>query len=84
MLARVGRIMTQLIQAWDVLSTLTPSEYTAFRGPLGRASGFQSYQFRLIEFLLGNKQTRHDRPAPAPGGPRRRARGRAERAVDLR
>ena len=56
MLARVGRIMTQLIQAWDVLATLTPSDYTAFRGALGRASGFQSYQFRLIEFLLGNKQ----------------------------
>ena len=55
MLARVGRIMGQLIQAWDVLSTLTPSEYTAFRGDLGRASGFQSYQFRLIEFLLGHK-----------------------------
>lgn len=56
MLARVSRIMAQLIQAWDVLSTLTPSEYLAFRGALGRASGFQSYQFRLIEFLLGNKQ----------------------------
>jgi tryptophan 2,3-dioxygenase len=56
MLARVGRIMTQLIQAWAVLATLTPSDYTAFRGALGRASGFQSYQFRLIEFMLGNKQ----------------------------
>jgi tryptophan 2,3-dioxygenase len=56
MLARVGRIMTQPIQAWDVLATLTPSDYTAFRGALGRASGFQSYQFRLIEFMLGNKQ----------------------------
>jgi tryptophan 2,3-dioxygenase len=55
MLARVGRIMAQLIQAWDVLSTLTPSEYMAFRGALGRASGFQSYQFRMIEFMLGNK-----------------------------
>jgi len=55
MLARVGRILAQLIQAWDVLSTLTPSEYLAFRGALGRASGFQSYQFRLIEFVLGNK-----------------------------
>ena len=55
MLARVGRILAQLIQAWDVLSTLTPSEYLAFRGTLGRASGFQSYQFRLIEFVLGNK-----------------------------
>lgn len=56
MLARVGRILAQLIQAWDVLGTLTPSEYLAFRGALGRASGFQSYQFRLIEFMLGNKR----------------------------
>ncbi len=55
MLARVSRIMAQLIQAWDVLATLTPSEYMAFRGVLGRASGFQSYQFRSIEFMLGNK-----------------------------
>jgi tryptophan 2,3-dioxygenase len=56
MLARVSRIMAQLIQAWDVLSTLTPSEYMDFRGTLGRASGFQSHQFRAIEFLLGNKR----------------------------
>ncbi len=55
MLARVSRIMAQLIQAWDVLSTLTPSEYLAFRDTLGRASGFQSHQYRLIEFLLGNR-----------------------------
>ena len=55
MLARVSRIMAQLIQAWDVLSTLTPSEYLAFRETLGRSSGFQSYQYRTIEFLLGNK-----------------------------
>lgn len=55
MLARVSRIMAQLIQAWDVLSTLTPSEYMAFRAALGRSSGFQSHQFRAIEFLLGNK-----------------------------
>ncbi|HYH22075.1 MAG TPA: tryptophan 2,3-dioxygenase [Azospirillum sp.] len=55
MLARVSRVMNQLIQAWDVLSTLTPSEYTAFRNSLGRSSGFQSYQYRTIEFLLGNK-----------------------------
>ncbi|HEY0833250.1 MAG TPA: tryptophan 2,3-dioxygenase [Azospirillum sp.] len=55
MLARVARVMNQLIQAWDVLSTLTPSEYTAFRDSLGRSSGFQSYQYRTIEFLLGNK-----------------------------
>lgn len=56
MLARVSRIMAQLIQAWDVLSTLTPSEYMDFRGFLGRSSGFQSHQFRAIEFLLGNKR----------------------------
>lgn len=55
MLARVSRIMSQLIQAWDVLSTLTPSEYSSFRSFLGRSSGFQSYQYRTIEFLLGNK-----------------------------
>ncbi len=56
MLARVSRIMAQLIQAWDVLSTLTPSEYMAFRHRLVRSSGFQSYQFRAVEFLLGNKR----------------------------
>jgi tryptophan 2,3-dioxygenase len=55
MLARVSRIMAQLIQAWDVLSTLTPSEYLDFRAALGRSSGFQSYQYRLIEFVLGNR-----------------------------
>jgi tryptophan 2,3-dioxygenase len=55
MLARVSRVMAQLIQAWDVLSTLTPSEYLEFRPSLGRASGFQSHQYRSVEFLLGNK-----------------------------
>ena len=56
MLARVSRIQTQIIQAWDVLATLTPAEYMEFRDSLGRASGFQSYQNRLIEFSLGYKQ----------------------------
>ena len=55
MLARVSRILAQLIQAWDVLATLTPAEYLAFRARLGKASGFQSHQYRMIEFLLGNK-----------------------------
>ncbi len=55
MMARVSRIMEQLVQAWDVLATLTPSEYSVFRPLLGHASGFQSYQYRLIEFTLGNK-----------------------------
>jgi tryptophan 2,3-dioxygenase len=55
MLARVARVMAQLNQSWDVLSTLTPAEYSSFRASLGSASGFQSYQYRLVEFLLGNK-----------------------------
>ena len=55
MLARVSRVMEQLVHAWDVLSTLTPSEYTAMRPHLGASSGFQSFQYREIEFLLGNK-----------------------------
>ncbi len=55
MLSRVARIMAQLNQSWDVLSTLTPAEYSAFRDCLGSSSGFQSYQYRMIEFLLGNK-----------------------------
>ena len=55
MLARVSRIMEQLVQAWTVLSTMTPPEYTAMRPYLGQSSGFQSYQYREIEFMLGNK-----------------------------
>ncbi|GHI01062.1 tryptophan 2,3-dioxygenase [Neobacillus kokaensis] len=58
MLSRVSRIQQQLIQSWSVLSTLTPSEYMQFRDKLGRSSGFQSYQNRLIEFALGNKNAR--------------------------
>ena len=55
MLARVSRIMNNLIQAWDILSTLTPTEYSAFRGSLGKSSGFQSHQYRALEFMFGNK-----------------------------
>ena len=55
MLARVSTTQKQIIQAWDVLSTLTPSEYMEFRDQLGQASGFQSYQYRMIEFALGYK-----------------------------
>ncbi|WP_442600335.1 tryptophan 2,3-dioxygenase [Neobacillus sp. D3-1R] len=54
-LARVSRIQSQIIQSWDVLSTLTPSEYVEFRDSLGQASGFQSYQYRMVEFALGYK-----------------------------
>ncbi len=55
MMARVSRIMEQLVHAWDVLSTMTPPEYSAIRPYLGESSGFQSWQYRQIEFLLGNK-----------------------------
>jgi tryptophan 2,3-dioxygenase len=54
-LSRVSRILEQLNSAWDVLRTMTPSEYTQFRESLGKSSGFQSWQYRLIEFLAGNK-----------------------------
>ena len=55
MLARVSKIQSQIIESWDVLSTLTPAEYMEFRDKLGQASGFQSYQYRMIEFALGYK-----------------------------
>src|SRR3954466_16420675 len=55
MLARVSRIMEQLVHAWDVLATMTPSEYSAIRPFLAASSGFQSWQYRCIEFALGNK-----------------------------
>ena len=55
MLARVARIFEQLTGAWDVLRTMTPSEYTRFRSTLGQSSGFQSWQYRAIEFLAGNR-----------------------------
>ena len=55
MLTRVARIFEQLNSAWDVLRTMTPSEYTEFRGRLGKSSGFQSWQYRAIEFLAGNR-----------------------------
>jgi tryptophan 2,3-dioxygenase len=55
MLARVSRIMEQLVHAWDVLATMTPPEYSAIRPYLSNSSGFQSWQYRCVEFLLGNK-----------------------------
>ncbi len=55
MLARVSRILEQLVHAWSVLATMTPSEYSALRPYLGSSSGFQSWQYRMIEFILGNK-----------------------------
>jgi tryptophan 2,3-dioxygenase len=55
MLARISRLQEELLGAWSVLSTLTPFEYSAFRNTLGRSSGFQSHQYRMLEFMLGNK-----------------------------
>jgi tryptophan 2,3-dioxygenase len=62
MLARVARIFEQLNSAWDVLRTMTPSEYTQFRDSLGQSSGFQSHQYRAIEFLVGNRNHAMLRP----------------------
>jgi tryptophan 2,3-dioxygenase len=55
MLGRIARVQAQLLAVWEVLATMTPFDYSAFRNSLGRSSGFQSHQYRLIEFLLGNK-----------------------------
>ncbi|HTY48146.1 MAG TPA: tryptophan 2,3-dioxygenase family protein [Steroidobacteraceae bacterium] len=69
MLDRIARVQSQLISAWDVLSTMTPSDYAAFRNALGRSSGFQSLQYRLLEFTIGNKNSDvlavHRRDPPA-------------------
>jgi tryptophan 2,3-dioxygenase len=62
MLSRVARIFEQLNNAWDVLRTMTPSEYTHFRGELGQSSGFQSWQYRQIEFMVGNRNRAMLRP----------------------
>lgn len=62
MLARVSRILEQLNNAWDVLRTMTPADYTHFRKQLGQSSGFQSWQYRLIEYMLGNRNHAMLRP----------------------
>ncbi|MCI3133503.1 tryptophan 2,3-dioxygenase [Phenylobacterium aquaticum] len=70
MIARVSRIQGQLIQSWDVLATMTPSEYALIRPHLGQSSGFQSHQYRMLEFLMGAKdadmlRVHEDTPAHA-------------------
>ncbi len=62
MMARVARIFEILDQAWTALATLTPNEYLRFRDKLGKSSGFQSYQYRAVEFLAGNKNAVMVRP----------------------
>jgi tryptophan 2,3-dioxygenase len=61
-LSRVSRIMEQLVHAWDVLATMTPPEYSAIRPHLSTSSGFQSWQYRCIEFAVGNKKAAMLRP----------------------
>ena len=61
MLARVARAQAQLIQSWDVLSTMTPHDYSAIRPHLGASSGFQSAQYRMMEFMLGGRDAKHVR-----------------------
>jgi tryptophan 2,3-dioxygenase len=55
MMSRVARVQVQLIQSWEILSTMTPFDYSSFRASLGKSSGFQSFQYRMLEFRMGNK-----------------------------
>jgi tryptophan 2,3-dioxygenase len=67
MFSRVARVQTQLIQSWDVLATITPADYSAMRLHLGGSSGFQSHQYRALEFLMGNKNAAMIEVQAAPG-----------------
>lgn len=69
-LARVSRIQTLITQSWDILATLTPPDYLTFRDQLGSGSGFQSRQFRELEFILGLKNAAHLARFPAGGADR--------------
>jgi tryptophan 2,3-dioxygenase len=55
MLSRIARVQVNLIQSWEILSTMTPFDYASFRAALGKSSGFQSFQYRMLEFRMGNK-----------------------------
>jgi len=55
MLSRIARVQVNLIQSWEILSTMTPFDYASFRASLGKSSGFQSFQYRMLEFRMGNK-----------------------------
>ena len=80
MLARVARAQTQLIQSWDVLSTLTPHDYSAIRPHLGASSGFQSPQYRMMEFMLGGREAKHVKLHERTGDWAPRLRGEMARA----
>ena len=83
MLARVSRIMEQLVHAWDVLATMTPPEYSAIRPYLASSSGFQSWQYRCIEFSLGNKNAAMLKPHAHRAGPAGAGARRPTRAPSL-
>jgi tryptophan 2,3-dioxygenase len=70
--ARIGRIQSQLVEAWDVLTTMTPHDYLAFRDSLGRSSGFQSWQYRLVEIRLGARDAFRKPPSALPRSMTRR------------
>ena len=72
MLARVSKIMEQMVHAWDVLATMTPPEYSTIRPSLASSSGFQSWQYRSIEFMLGNKNAAMLKPHAHRARPARR------------
>ena len=84
MLARVSKIMEQLVHAWDVLATMTPPEYSAIRPSLASSSGFQSWQYRCIEFMLGNKNAAMLKPHAHRPDLLAQVRGGARRALALR
>jgi tryptophan 2,3-dioxygenase len=71
MMARIARVQAQLIQSWEILSTMTPFDYASFRDSLGKSSGFQSFQYRMLEYRLGNKNAAmarvHDSDAALAG-----------------
>ncbi|HTW73582.1 MAG TPA: tryptophan 2,3-dioxygenase family protein [Steroidobacteraceae bacterium] len=79
---RIGRLQAQLLAVWDVLASMTPADYSAFRNLLGRASGFQSLQYRLLEFTLGNRHAAYI-DVHAPGSAARTALSRALAAPSL-
>jgi tryptophan 2,3-dioxygenase len=81
-LARVSRIQTVMTQAWDILATMTPADYLKFRAGLGASSGFQSAQFRVLEFSLGLKDASHLKHQPE-GSPERALMEAALRAPSL-
>jgi tryptophan 2,3-dioxygenase len=67
MMSRVARVQVNLIQSWEILSTMTPFDYSSFRSALGKSSGFQSFQYRMLEFRLGNKNRQMALVYEAPG-----------------